>query len=81
MMMDGGTRQANEIMHHKATLSAYIAEFTGQTLSQIIEDTDRDFFMSAADAKTYGLVDHVIATPKTPGADQVEMYPPYNLKY
>jgi len=73
--------QANEIMHHKATLSAYIAEFTGQTLNQIIEDTDRDFFMSAADAKAYGLVDHVIATPKTAGADEVEMYPPYELKY
>ena len=37
--------QANEIMHHKATLNGYLAEFTGQTLDKITMDTDRDFFM------------------------------------
>lgn len=49
--------QANEIMHHKATLNGYLAEFTGQTLDKITEDTDRDFFMGAEEAKAYGLID------------------------
>jgi len=73
--------QANEIMHHKATLSAYIAEFTGQSLSKIIEDTDRDFFMGAEDAMAYGLVDQVIANPMQQQVRQMEMYPKYDLNY
>lgn len=71
--------QANEIMHHKATLSAYIAEFSGQTLDKIIEDTDRDFFMSADEACAYGLVDHVIQTPQLAKLREIEMYPKYGL--
>eukprot|EP00240_Pyramimonas_obovata_P015336 CAMPEP_0118935122 /NCGR_PEP_ID=MMETSP1169-20130426/14948_1 /TAXON_ID=36882 /ORGANISM="Pyramimonas obovata, Strain CCMP722" /LENGTH=291 /DNA_ID=CAMNT_0006878109 /DNA_START=41 /DNA_END=916 /DNA_ORIENTATION=+ len=71
--------QANEIMHHKATLSAYIAEFSGNTLEKIIEDTDRDFFMSADEALAYGLVDHVIQTPQLAKLREVELYPKYDL--
>lgn len=55
--------QANEIMHHKSTLNGYLAEFTGKPLETIMEDTDRDFFMSAKEAKVYGLVDEVIMHP------------------
>jgi ATP-dependent Clp protease protease subunit len=55
--------QANEIMHHKSTLNGYLAEFTGKPLEVIMEDTDRDFFMSANDAKIYGLIDEVILNP------------------
>lgn len=44
-------------MHHKATLNGYLAEFSGQTLDKITEDTDRDFFMGADEAKAYGLID------------------------
>lgn len=55
--------QANEIMHHKSTLNGYLAEFTGKPLDLIMEDTDRDFFMSAQDAKEYGLIDEVLAHP------------------
>jgi len=55
--------QANEILHHKLTLNGYLAEFTGQSLEKITEDTDRDFFMSAAEAKEYGLIDEVILSP------------------
>ncbi|GAB2287277.1 ATP-dependent Clp protease proteolytic subunit 5, variant 2 [Dionaea muscipula] len=55
--------QANEILHHKATLNGYLAYHTGQTYEQINLDTDRDFFMSPIEAKDYGLIDGVITNP------------------
>lgn len=55
--------QANEIMHHKSTLNGYLAEFTGKPLDTVMQDTDRDFFMSAFEAKEYGLIDSVIEHP------------------
>ena len=41
-------------------LNGHLAEQTGQPLERIETDTDRDFFMSAAEAKDYGLIDQVI---------------------
>ncbi|CAI5527337.1 unnamed protein product [Closterium sp. Naga37s-1] len=55
--------QANEILHHKANLNGYLAYHTGQSYNQIVQDTDRDFFMSATEAKEYGLIDAVITNP------------------
>ena len=55
--------QANEILHHKLTLNGYLAEFTGQPMERLTMDTDRDFFMSAAEAVEYGLIDAVVASP------------------
>ncbi|KAJ3691862.1 hypothetical protein LUZ61_021026 [Rhynchospora tenuis] len=55
--------QVNEVLHHRAVLSGYLAYNTGQPLEKIIEDTDRDFFMSAKEAKEYGVVDDVITNP------------------
>ncbi|KAJ1692058.1 hypothetical protein LUZ63_008756 [Rhynchospora breviuscula] len=55
--------QCNEVLHHRAVLSGYLAYNTGQPLEKIIEDTDRDFFMSAKEAKEYGIVDDVITNP------------------
>ncbi|KAL5707331.1 endopeptidase Clp [Ranunculus cassubicifolius] len=55
--------QANEMLHHKANLNGYLAYHTGQTLDKINQDTDRDFFMSAKEAKEYGLIDGVILNP------------------
>lgn len=55
--------QANEILHHKLTLNGYLAEFTGQGMERITQDTDRDFFMSAKEAVDYGLIDGVISKP------------------
>lgn len=55
--------QANEILHHKLTLNGYLAEFTGQGMERITQDTDRDFFMSAKEATDYGLIDAVISKP------------------
>lgn len=55
--------QANEMLHHKANLNGYLAYHTGQPLEKINQDTDRDFFMSAKEAKEYGLIDGVIMNP------------------
>lgn len=55
--------QANEILHHKANLNGYLSYHTGQPLDKIVQDTDRDFFMSAKEAKEYGLIDAVISNP------------------
>lgn len=52
--------QAKEILYHKNTLNRLLAEHTGQPLEQIEADTERDFFMSAEEAKNYGLIDQVI---------------------
>ena len=52
---------AREILNMKDTLNKILANHTGQPLEKIRNDTDRDFFMSGEDAKTYGLVDEVIA--------------------
>ncbi|KAK7820267.1 atp-dependent clp protease proteolytic subunit 5 [Quercus suber] len=43
--------QENEILHHKANLNRYLAYNTGQNLDKTNQDTDRDFFMSAKEAK------------------------------
>lgn len=55
--------QVNEMMHHKANLGGYLAYHSGQSVEQIHEDTDRDYFMSAKEAKEYGLIDGVILNP------------------
>jgi ATP-dependent Clp protease, protease subunit len=50
---------AKEIMKTKQQMNEILAKHTGQPIERIIADTDRDFFMTADDAKTYGLVDEV----------------------
>jgi ATP-dependent Clp protease, protease subunit len=52
--------QAKEILYIKGHLNDLLADHTGQPLSRIQEDTDRDFYMSAAEATDYGLIDQVI---------------------
>lgn len=54
--------QAKEILYHKEKLNHLLAHHTGQPLDKITEDTDRDFFMSAEEAKNYGLIDKVISS-------------------
>ncbi len=53
--------QAAEIQRMKQTLNEMLAEHTGQPLEKIFADTERDNFMSAEQAREYGLVDHVVA--------------------
>ncbi len=52
--------QAKEILYHKRRLNEYLAAHTGQPLERIAEDTERDFYMSAEEAREYGLIDQVI---------------------
>jgi ATP-dependent Clp protease protease subunit len=52
--------QAREILYLKQFLNEQLANHTGQPLEKIQEDTERDFFMSPAEAKDYGLIDQVI---------------------
>ncbi|MBC7824843.1 MAG: ATP-dependent Clp endopeptidase proteolytic subunit ClpP [Candidatus Parcubacteria bacterium] len=52
--------QAREILYIKQRLNEILADNTGKPLEQIQEDTERDFFMSAEEAKNYGLIDQVI---------------------
>jgi ATP-dependent Clp protease, protease subunit len=52
--------QAREILKVKELLNDMLSKHTGQPRDRIIKDSDRDYFMSAIQAKEYGLVDHVI---------------------
>lgn len=52
--------QAKEIIKLKATLNEILADCTGQSVDRIIKDADRDYFMSADEAKQYGLIDEVV---------------------
>jgi len=65
--MGGAKGQATDIKIHaeqilkiKSNLNKILSERTGQPLEKIEKDTDRDFFMSADDAKTYGLIDEIM---------------------
>jgi len=55
---------AKQIMKIKMKLNKILAQHTGQPLKKIESDTDRDFYLSAEDAKEYGIIDEVIKTKK-----------------
>ena len=55
--------EAREILRIKDMLNKSMSDMTGQELAKIEKDTDRDYFMSAAEAVQYGLIDRVIAHP------------------
>ncbi len=56
--------QAEEILQTRETLNAIIADHTGQPIEQIAKDTDRDFYMTAKQAKQYGIVDDILTKHK-----------------
>ncbi len=56
--------QAKEILRMKDDLNIILAKHAHQPLEKIVKDSDRDFFMSAEEAKVYGLVDEVIPNTK-----------------
>ncbi|NNL86883.1 MAG: ATP-dependent Clp endopeptidase proteolytic subunit ClpP [Myxococcales bacterium] len=62
--------QAREILKMRETLNQILAEHTGKPLSDIANDTERDYYMSGEDARNYGLIDQVVeqrpATPANP---------------
>ena len=50
---------AREILRMKERLNEVLAAHTGQPLKKVVKDTDRDYFMSAGDAKEYGIIDGI----------------------
>lgn len=56
--------QAKEVLYLKRHLNQILATCTGQTVEKIAQDSERDFFLSAEEAKAYGLIDEVVA-PKS----------------
>ncbi|MBH8552203.1 ATP-dependent Clp endopeptidase proteolytic subunit ClpP [Nostocaceae cyanobacterium CENA357] len=62
--------QAREILYIKGKLNQLMAHHTGQPLERLEADTERDFFMSAEEAKNYGLIDQVISRQNLPTAGE-----------
>jgi ATP-dependent Clp protease, protease subunit len=61
--------QAKEILRLKDELNRILSELTGQPLSKIINDTERDYFMTSEQAKKYGLIDEIIIRKPLSTAD------------
>ena len=55
--------EAREILRMKDMLNQSLADMCGQPVEKVAKDTDRDYFLSAAEAKDYGLIDRVISHP------------------
>lgn len=58
---------ANEILKLRDRLNKILVKHTGQTIKKIEKDTDRDYFMSAEEAKEYGVVDEIVVNKKDLG--------------
>jgi ATP-dependent Clp protease protease subunit len=56
--------QAKEILYLREKMNEILHNHTGQDLKKLIEDTDRNYFMSAEEAKNYGIIDEVIINRK-----------------
>jgi len=56
---------AREILHHKDLLNKILADATGQKLSKVVKDTDRNFFMGAEESVKYGIVDQIMLRSET----------------
>ena len=62
--------QAREILRIRETLNEILSCHTGQSVKKLTEDTERDNFMSALEAKKYGLIDEVIIRPQEEKSDK-----------
>ncbi len=56
--------QAKEILYLRERMNEILHQHTGQTIEKIMEDTDRNYFMSAQESMAYGIIDEVIAVRK-----------------
>jgi len=59
------SRQTKEILRLREKVNEILSSHTGKSIGQIQQDTDRDYFMSAEEARKYGIVDEVIVPAKT----------------
>ena len=64
--------QASEILRNRQMLNEILAAHTGQPLEKIETDTDRDYFLSADEAKEYGLVDEILTRPEVKDSEDDE---------
>ncbi|HID77291.1 MAG TPA: ATP-dependent Clp protease proteolytic subunit [Planctomycetaceae bacterium] len=64
--------QAKEIINTREVLNQILAHHTGQPIERIANDTDRDFYMSAEEAKAYGIVDDILTKQKTDKEEEDE---------
>ncbi|HPP54256.1 MAG TPA: ATP-dependent Clp protease proteolytic subunit [Thermoguttaceae bacterium] len=62
--------QAQEILETREILNKILAQHTGQPIERIAADTDRDFYMNAEEAKTYGIVDEILTKHKAPEEEE-----------
>ncbi len=62
--------QAEEILKTRDVLNHILAGHTGQSIDRIAKDTDRDFYMSAEEAKQYGVVDDILTKQPVAGDDE-----------
>jgi ATP-dependent Clp protease protease subunit len=60
--------QAREMLHTRDVINRIISKHTGQSLEKVEKDTDRDFYMSAEEAKAYGIVDEVVVHQPKPAS-------------
>ncbi len=65
--------QAAEIIRYRQVLNQIISKHSGQSVEKIAKDTDRDFFLSPEEAKSYGIVDEILTKPPVdPGSDDIK---------
>lgn len=64
--------QANEILKTRDMLNGILASHTGQSVDRVATDTDRDYYMSATEAKEYGVVDDILTKPVGDNEDEDE---------
>ncbi|MFM8436445.1 MAG: ATP-dependent Clp protease proteolytic subunit, partial [Planctomycetia bacterium] len=62
--------QADEIIKTRAVLNEILASHTGQPLERIARDTDRDRYLSAEEARDYGIVDEILTKPPVTGDEK-----------
>jgi ATP-dependent Clp protease protease subunit len=61
--------QANEIIRTRSALNEILATHTGKSIEQIAKDSDRDYYMTAMEAKEYGIVDDILIKPPSTGEE------------
>jgi len=64
--------QAQEILKTRDTLNQILAQHTGQPIERIAKDTDRDFYMTPEEAKSYGVVDDILTKVSAAAAEAEE---------